>query len=96
MSVCLHSRQFNPLIFHPVFVSHWIVKKVRAIHFILCTFFQTCLFGVAAMLWSAADYKLPANQEPALSEDLENMLISMTQDAHWVRPSASDVLQVCA
>ena len=58
-------------------------------------FFQTCLFGVAAMLWSAADYKLPANQEPALSEELENMLISMTQDAHWVRPSASDVLQVC-
>ena len=47
------------------------------------------------MLWSAADYKLPANQEPALSEELENMLISMTQDAHWVRPSASDVLQVC-
>ena len=46
------------------------------------------------MLWSAADYKLPANQEPALSEELENMLISMTQDAHWVRPSASDVLQV--
>ena len=47
------------------------------------------------MLWSAADFKLPANQEPALSEELENMLISMTQDAHWVRPSASDVLQVC-
>ncbi len=46
------------------------------------------------MLWSAADYKLPANQEPALTEELENMLISMTQDSPWVRPTANDVLQV--
>ncbi len=48
------------------------------------------------MLWSAADYKLPANQEPALTEELENMLISMTQDSPWVRPTANDVLQVLA
>ena len=46
------------------------------------------------MLWSAADYKLPQNQEPALSEQLENLLISMTQDNQDVRPAVTDVLQV--
>ena len=46
------------------------------------------------MLWSAADYRLPANQEPALSEELENLLISMTQDDNDLRPTAIEVLQV--
>ena len=55
---------------------------------------QTCLFGIAVMLWSAADYKMPTNQEPALSEEFENLLISMTQDNADLRPPASSVLEV--
>ena len=55
---------------------------------------KTCLFGIAAMLWNAADYKLPTNQEPNLTTELENMLISMTNEDTDIRPSASDVLQV--
>ena len=46
------------------------------------------------MLWSAADYKMPTNQEPALSEEFENLLISMTQDNADLRPVASSVLEV--
>ena len=55
---------------------------------------KTCLFGIAAMLWNAADYKLPSKEEPALSPELENMLISMTNEDTHIRPTASDVLQV--
>ena len=46
------------------------------------------------MLWLAADFNLPANQEPALSEELEGLLISMTQDDPDLRPSVDDVLKV--
>lgn len=46
------------------------------------------------MLWSAADYKMPPNQEPALSEQFENHLVSMTQENSELRPTMSDVLQV--
>ncbi|KAI0229701.1 hypothetical protein LSAT2_019858 [Lamellibrachia satsuma] len=56
---------------------------------------KTCLFGVAVLLWLAADYKMPTNQEPALSEEFENLLISMTQDIADLRPLTSAVLQVC-
>jgi hypothetical protein len=55
---------------------------------------QTCLFGVGAMLWSAADYCLPSNQEPALSEEFENLLMSMTQDEVDNRPPVLNVLKV--
>ena len=46
------------------------------------------------MLWSAADYGLPSNQEPALSEHFENLLMSMTQDQADSRPDLDEVLQV--
>ena len=55
---------------------------------------QTCLFGVAVMLFSAADYKFPQNQEPVLSQEFEDLLNSMTQDAIEPRPAAVDVLKV--
>ncbi|XP_078669312.1 kinase non-catalytic C-lobe domain-containing protein 1-like isoform X2 [Branchiostoma floridae x Branchiostoma belcheri] len=56
---------------------------------------QACVFGVAASLWSAADWGLPANQEPALSDQLEGLLVSMTQDKPGDRPSIREVLQMC-
>ncbi|XP_035671726.1 kinase non-catalytic C-lobe domain-containing protein 1-like isoform X2 [Branchiostoma floridae] len=56
---------------------------------------QACVFGVAASLWSAADWGLPANQEPALSDQLEGLLVSMTQDKPGDRPSIREVLQIC-
>ena len=46
------------------------------------------------MLWSAADYKMPSNQEPALSEQFENLLVSMTQENSDLRPIMADVLKV--
>ena len=61
---------------------------------IVSALLQTCLFGVAVLLWLAADYKMPTNQEPALSEEFENLLISMTQDIADLRPLTSAVLQV--
>ena len=55
---------------------------------------QTCLFGLAGMLWSAADFKMPANQEPAISQQLENLLSSMIHDQSERRPSPMEVLLV--
>lgn len=46
------------------------------------------------ILWTTADYKIPENQEPALSEHFENLLISMTQSDADARPDAKKVLQV--
>ena len=58
--------------------------------------FQTCLFAIAWMMWLAAEYKLPAGHEPALSEKLDTLLLSMTQDDQNLRPTAADVLEVRA
>ena len=71
------------------------------IHIIECMYIwcrlsvvQSCLYGLAAMLWSTADFGLLPTHEPVLSHDLENLLLSMTSENAAERPTAIDVLQV--
>ncbi|KAK2148122.1 hypothetical protein LSH36_514g01090 [Paralvinella palmiformis] len=56
---------------------------------------KTCMFSVSAMLWSAADYSLPASEEPALSEELESLLESMIKEDEDRRPEIVTVLESC-
>lgn len=58
--------------------------------------FQSCLFGLAAMLWSTADFGLEPSHEPLLSSGLEDLLLKMTSENAADRPTAIDVLQVRA
>ena len=46
------------------------------------------------MLWSTADFGLLPTHEPVLSNELENLLLSMTSENASERPTAIDVLQV--
>nr|XP_006817828.1 PREDICTED: uncharacterized protein LOC100378671 [Saccoglossus kowalevskii] len=56
---------------------------------------KSCLFGVAAMLWAAADWNLPATEQPDISEELESLFVRMTQDDPDDRPDIDYVLKVC-
>lgn len=62
-----------------------------------CGFFillQTCVFSLAATLWSAADWRLTEAEKPSLSPKLQELLVSMTDDAQDARPGLYEVLQV--
>ncbi|XP_070541592.1 uncharacterized protein [Ptychodera flava] len=56
---------------------------------------KTCFFGVGAMLWSAADWRLSPTQQPEVSEALENLLINMTQDNADDRPDLDYIVKMC-
>lgn len=55
---------------------------------------QKCVFSLAATLWSAADWRLTEAEKPSLSRRLQELLVSMTEDAQDARPGLYDVLQV--
>jgi len=55
----------------------------------------TCVFSLAATLWSAADWRLTEAEKPSLSPRLQELLVSMTDDAQDARPGLYDVLQTC-
>ncbi|XP_077992476.1 kinase non-catalytic C-lobe domain-containing protein 1-like isoform X1 [Glandiceps talaboti] len=56
---------------------------------------KTCLFGVGATLWSAADWRLTPTQQPDISEDLETLFVNMTQDHADDRQDLEDVTMAC-
>ncbi|XP_074641281.1 uncharacterized protein LOC141899028 [Tubulanus polymorphus] len=56
---------------------------------------KSCVFSLAATLWTAADHNLPDNQEPDLSEQLENLLVDSVCKDHKRRPTLLDILEVC-
>ncbi|XP_023930063.1 protein very KIND isoform X2 [Lingula anatina] len=56
---------------------------------------QTCVFGLAAVLWFLSSYKLPADSFPTFSEELEQLLTSMAEANPVVRPSLTSILQLC-
>lgn len=55
---------------------------------------KTCIYGISAILFLAADYNMPQNQEPALSEELDNLLLLMASEDVHLRPGCSQVLLV--
>ncbi|KAJ7333635.1 cerebellar granular layer formation [Desmophyllum pertusum] len=55
----------------------------------------TCVFSLAATLWSAADWRLTEAEKPSLSPRFQELLVSMTDDAPDARPGLYDVLQTC-
>ena len=55
---------------------------------------KACLFSISATLFYAADYNQPRNSEPDLSNDLDNMMVLMTETITSERPTAAMVLQV--
>ncbi|XP_078358462.1 uncharacterized protein LOC144643172 isoform X1 [Oculina patagonica] len=56
---------------------------------------KTCVFSLAATLWSAADWRLTEAEKPSLSPRFQELLVSMTEDASDARPGLYDVLQTC-
>ena len=55
---------------------------------------QTCVFSLAATVWSAADWRLTEAEKPSLSLRFQELLVSMTDDDPDARPSLHNVLQV--
>ena len=57
-------------------------------------FLQSCVYSLAATIWSAADWRLTEAQKPSLSTKLQELLVSMTDDDPDVRLDLDNVLQV--
>lgn len=49
---------------------------------------------MSVCLWSAADWEMAADQAPQLSQELESLLVVMSQDEVEQRADIDDVLKV--
>ncbi|KAG9470186.1 hypothetical protein GDO78_018681 [Eleutherodactylus coqui] len=56
---------------------------------------KTCVYGIAAILWSAAKFNFPANHKLALPKKLKRFLLQMAKRDCDERPSLAEALQVC-
>ncbi|XP_068746052.1 ras guanine nucleotide exchange factor Y-like isoform X2 [Montipora capricornis] len=56
---------------------------------------KTCVFSLAATVWSTADWRLTEAEKPSLSLGFQELLVSMTDDDPDARPSLHNVLQTC-
>ncbi len=62
--------------------------------FITITLLQTCVFGIANLLWEAANHRMPDDQEPALSVQFEQLLESMILENAETRATVAMVAEV--
>lgn len=56
---------------------------------------KSCVYGIAAILWSAAKYNFPANHKLTLPKKLKRFLLQMAKRDCDERPSLAEALQVC-
>ncbi|KAM3912865.1 kinase non-catalytic C-lobe domain-containing protein 1 [Leptodactylus fuscus] len=56
---------------------------------------KTCVYGIAAILWSAAKFNFPANHKLTLPKKLKRFLLQMAKRDCDERPSLADAVQVC-
>ncbi|KAM9325062.1 kinase non-catalytic C-lobe domain-containing protein 1 [Gastrophryne carolinensis] len=54
-----------------------------------------CVYGIAAILWSAAKYNYPTNHKLALPKKLKRFLLQMAKRDSEERPSLDEALQFC-
>ena len=92
-SVCSHFSNFAGVIIPTIRKpTLQVSKSLRLQRFLISL--QTCLFSLAATLWSAADWRLTEAEKPSLSTRFQELLASMTDDCPDARPGLYDVLQV--
>ncbi|KAM4636946.1 kinase non-catalytic C-lobe domain-containing protein 1 [Discoglossus pictus] len=56
---------------------------------------KTCVYGIAAILWSAAKLNVPSNHKLTLPKKLKRFLLHMAKRNSDERPSLTDALLVC-
>uniref|UniRef100_A0A4W3JX37 Protein very KIND n=2 Tax=Callorhinchus milii TaxID=7868 RepID=A0A4W3JX37_CALMI len=56
---------------------------------------KVCVYGVAAILWTAAKFNAPANEKLSLSRSLKKLLLSMAKRNSAERPSVKEALKIC-
>ncbi|KAG8587225.1 hypothetical protein GDO81_005604, partial [Engystomops pustulosus] len=56
---------------------------------------KTCVYGIAAILWSAAKFNFPANHKLTLPKKLKRFLLQMAKRDSDERPNLAEALQVC-
>ncbi|MEE6485755.1 hypothetical protein FKM82_014390 [Ascaphus truei] len=56
---------------------------------------KACVYGIAAILWSAAKHNVPPNQKLALPKKLKRFLLHMAKRNADERPTLADSLQIC-
>ncbi|XP_069836233.1 kinase non-catalytic C-lobe domain-containing protein 1 isoform X2 [Dendropsophus ebraccatus] len=56
---------------------------------------KACVYGIAAILWSAAKFNFPANHKLTLPKKLKRFLLQMAKRDCDERPGLAEALQVC-
>ncbi|XP_032889524.1 kinase non-catalytic C-lobe domain-containing protein 1 isoform X2 [Amblyraja radiata] len=56
---------------------------------------KVCVYGVAAILWTAAKFNAPLNQKLPLSKNLKMLLLDMAKRTSAERPSITEALKIC-
>ncbi|XP_063819364.1 kinase non-catalytic C-lobe domain-containing protein 1 [Pseudophryne corroboree] len=56
---------------------------------------KTCVYGIAAIIWSAAKFNFPTNHKLALPKKLKRLFLQMAKRDADERPSLAEVLQIC-
>ncbi|XP_056385479.1 kinase non-catalytic C-lobe domain-containing protein 1 isoform X2 [Hyla sarda] len=56
---------------------------------------KACVYGIAAILWSAAKFNFPANHKLTLPKKLKRFLLQMAKRDSEERPNLAESLQVC-
>ncbi|XP_018414396.1 PREDICTED: protein very KIND [Nanorana parkeri] len=56
---------------------------------------KACVYGIAAILWSAAKFNFPANHKLALPKKLKRFLLQMAKKDSVERPGLGEALQIC-
>ncbi|XP_039267495.2 uncharacterized protein LOC120342643 isoform X2 [Styela clava] len=56
---------------------------------------KSSVFSLSVVLWSAADWEMSAEQAPQLSQELESLLVVMSQDDVAQRAEIDDVIKIC-
>ncbi|XP_075699347.1 kinase non-catalytic C-lobe domain-containing protein 1 isoform X2 [Rhinoderma darwinii] len=56
---------------------------------------KACVYGIAAVLWSAAKFNFPTNHKLTLPKKLKRFLLQMAKRDSDERPSLAEALQVC-
>ncbi|XP_051475216.1 kinase non-catalytic C-lobe domain-containing protein 1 [Apus apus] len=56
---------------------------------------KVCIYSVAAVLWMAAKYSVPASQKLALPRKFKKLLLDMARKNPEERPSLADAIKTC-
>ncbi|KAM9282340.1 kinase non-catalytic C-lobe domain-containing protein 1 [Cariama cristata] len=56
---------------------------------------KVCIYGVAAVLWTAAKYSVPPSHKLALPRKLKKLLLDMARKNPEERPSLADAIKTC-